>query len=119
MADTPSLPPVDIERFEKITDGDQDILRELAGEYLAQAEDIIISIQQAIEQHSMKTVRLLAHKLGGSSSTCGITALVGPLGELEHLSDDSDFEAASELHGELKNRLEKTQLFLKHHLAKA
>lgn len=119
MRDTPSSAPVDIDRFEAITDGDQEILKELAEEFLAQAEEILNSIQQAIEQQSMQTIRLLAHKLRGSSSTCGITVLVGPLGKLEHLSDDSDFEAASELHQELKNGLEKSRLFLKHHLPKA
>lgn len=117
MHDKPSSPPVDIERFKEITDGDQEVLRQLSEEYLAQSEDIINAIQQAIEDRSMESARLLAHKLRGSSCTCGITILVEPLGKLEHLSDDSDFETATELHQEIKNGLEKTRAFLNHHLS--
>jgi len=109
--------PVDIERFEQITDGDKDILRQLSDAYLEQAEEIITSIGAAIESQSMATVRLLSHKLRGSSATCGIVVLVEPLGNLEHLRGEDDFEGAAKLHEEIKNGLEVTRTFLKNHLA--
>ena len=116
MRNTPSSQPVDIERFEQITDGNKDVLKQLSEDYLKQAEEIISSIQQDIESRSMESVRRQAHKLRGSSTTCGITIVVEPLRKLEHPLVDSDFDTAEELLQEIKNGLEEVRIFLNDYL---
>lgn len=112
-----SPPPVDLARFVEVTSGEEEMLRELARDFVAQAEEIMDLIGAAIAKRSMDEVRQLAHKLRGSSGTCGMVGLVGPLGKLEHLPGESDFPSATMLHLEITTALEAVRTFLHEYLS--
>lgn len=73
----------DFERLASISGGDAEFERELAGEYLAQSQQLLLQIAQSLEIGDGATLRRAAHTLKGSSLTVGAEAL-GALGaELE------------------------------------
>ena len=76
-------PPVDMERLLEMAEDDPKQMKELAGMYLDQAEELVTSLATAIQTGSAAETEKLAHKLAGSSSTCGMTAVVAPLREIE------------------------------------
>jgi two-component system sensor histidine kinase/response regulator len=92
-------PPVDMQRLLEMADDDPEQMRELAGLYLDQAAELVQSLGTAIHANAAADAETLAHKLAGSSATCGMTALVAPLKELErqgrerHLEGDAPFTA--------------------------
>ena len=76
LAPPPSLPappPVDLDRLREMTDGDSQSVRDLVDVYLDQADELIGSLHAAIQANSASDVVRWAHKLGGSSATCGMT----------------------------------------------
>jgi len=83
-------PPVDVERLRELTDGNPEDLRQLIDAYCAQADELMGSLGTAIHSGSPEDVHRLAHKLGGSSLTCGMTAIVAPLRELEARAQEID-----------------------------
>jgi len=73
----------DFERLASISGGDAEFERELAGEYLAQSQQLLVQIAQSLKIGDGATLRRAAHTLKGSSLTVGAEAL-GALGaELE------------------------------------
>ena len=77
---------MDLGRLLEMADDNPEQMRELADVYLAQADELMAGLNSALQAGSVAGVERLAHKLGGSSSTCGMTAIVGPLHELEELA---------------------------------
>ncbi|MES2981307.1 MAG: response regulator [Verrucomicrobiota bacterium] len=111
-----SAPPVDLIRLYKITGNDSQMLIELCRDYLIQAQEILTELGTAIEQNHQQNIRLLSHKLGGSSSTCGMDAIVSPLSKIEHIAADA---APGTVHVLYKNciaQLSAIHGFLEHHL---
>ncbi len=106
-------PPVNIERFREITGGDPRMFRQIATDYLRQAEEILDEIGSAISSGAEENVRLLAHKLSGSSSTCGMTPIAATLRLLENGSTAT----APDLHRTALDQLGEIRAILALHLA--
>jgi HPt (histidine-containing phosphotransfer) domain-containing protein len=111
----PAEPPVDLPRLREMGGDDLPSVRKLVGLYLAQADDLMNSLQAALQANSPSDVALLAHKLGGSSSTCGMTAIVAPLRELEQLGKAGRLPEHEPLLAEASRQLEFTRQFLAAH----
>ena len=109
---TPAAPPVDLARLNEITDSDPAMFRRIANDYLVQAEEILTLISLAIEKRDRPGIHHLAHKLGGSSASCGITALVEPLSRLEHMGEAFQPLIARDLHQQASNQLVQVRHFL-------
>ena len=60
---------VDFDRLREITCGDEQIFKEICGQYINQAEQILNELDAAIEDEDQVRVSHLAHKLAGSSAT--------------------------------------------------
>jgi len=75
--------PVDLTLLREMVGDDPEDLRLVVKLYLSEAERLMASLRTAIAAGSAREVESLAHKLGGSSAMCGMTAIVGPLLEME------------------------------------
>jgi HPt (histidine-containing phosphotransfer) domain-containing protein len=75
--------PVDLARLRAIADDDPKNVRELVDMYLTESVELMRKLRSAIHRGSAKEVEWVAHRLGGSSATCGMTGIVAPLRELE------------------------------------
>ena len=102
---------VDLDRLREVTCGDQQLLQDICGQYVVQADQIINELDAAIEDEDQVRVRQLAHKLAGSSATCGMNAVVGPLQRLEILQPYVNSEAVDLLR-ESSNQLERIRTAL-------
>jgi len=109
--------PVDLDRLLEVTGQDGEMFRQLTRDYLDQAEEILSGIVLAIERRSATEIRRLAHKLGGSSSTCGMRAIVAPLARLERIGEASQFDLARELYQDAVHQLSCIRRFLTRQLA--
>ena len=112
LACAPEQPPVDLERLREMTSGNDESVRELVQLYLKQADELIPSLQAALQASSASELARVAHKLGGASSTCGMTGLVSPLGELEHLGRAGQLPENGQLLAEAIRQLERIRQFL-------
>ena len=83
-------PVIDFEQLKDVSDNNAQLLDELLDLYLAEAEIAFTSLSRAVETNSLKQIAALAHKLCGSSSTCGMKRLSTALRKLEHLADHGD-----------------------------
>jgi HPt (histidine-containing phosphotransfer) domain-containing protein len=79
-------PPVDLERLLEAVGGVTAEARDLAEFYLAEARVMLASLELAVSAWSRVEIERQAHKLAGASSSCGVTQMLGPLRELEHLA---------------------------------
>jgi HPt (histidine-containing phosphotransfer) domain-containing protein len=104
--------PVDLGRLMDVSSSNSEALRRLATNYLKQADELLVGLHQSILRCAAEEVRRLAHKLVGSSSTCGMTAVVPVLRRLEQLGEAGQLGEASELHEEAVRQVERVRRYL-------
>jgi CheY-like chemotaxis protein/HPt (histidine-containing phosphotransfer) domain-containing protein len=104
--------PVDLERLIDLSGGDNDGIRELTELYLTQTTDQLESLRRAVETNAVQDVERIAHKSAGASATCGMTAMVPPLRELERQGQAGDLHGAAALVAQAAKELERIRVFL-------
>ena len=87
-------PPVDFDQLRAAAGDDPNFMRELAGLYFGQAAEIMPALAAALQKGVAQDVNYLAHRLAGASLSCGMSAMVGPLRELEKLGREGDLAEA-------------------------
>ena len=87
-------PVVDFEQLRAASGEDPDFLRDLAKLYFDQAGEIMPALSAAVAGGSASDVNYLAHKLAGASLSCGMSAMVAPLRELETRGRNGDLTGA-------------------------
>jgi signal transduction histidine kinase/HPt (histidine-containing phosphotransfer) domain-containing protein len=75
--------PVDMDRFNDLTDGNPDSMRELAEMYFKQTTGQFAQIQAAITEGKSDVVRRVAHSCAGASATLGMMRLGQLMRDLE------------------------------------
>jgi CheY-like chemotaxis protein len=105
-------PPVDLARLTEVTGTDSGMFRRITNDYLEQAEEILALLNNAIEKRHGGETRQLAHKLGGSSASCGIIAMEEPLSRLEHMGESFQPQAARALYQQSIDALLRVRQFL-------
>lgn len=113
-ADPPT--PVDLKRLNEVSFGDREQLRKLLDLYLNQANDLIRNLGFAVQNGSVEEVQYFAHKLGGASFNCGMTAIVPSLRELERLSREGKLTDGDKLYTDAACQLESIKQFLADYL---
>jgi two-component system sensor histidine kinase/response regulator len=108
--------PVDLDRLNEVSLDDPEIMQQLVGTYLTQADELNAALAQAIRDGLAERICYFAHKWGGASSSCGIIALVLPLQELEGMGRRAELNGAVETHAEVRRRLPLVREFLNKHL---
>ncbi|WP_411826344.1 response regulator [Luteolibacter sp. AS25] len=111
---TPATPPsnplfssaIDFDLFSDITAGDPLLFEEFANDYIQQASEILNEMEVAIAFRSADEIRLLAHKLRGSSATCGMKGIIAPLDMLDKSAIQKALNHAKQFHDEAWNQLQ-------------
>lgn len=80
--------------------------------YLTQAVSLLADLQAAVETNSADALAQAAHKLAGSSVSCGVQAFTGPLRELERLGQANDLAGAAALFDQVRQMFPRVRLFL-------
>ena len=82
------------------------------GLFLVQSEDFLEKLNAAILSGAAKEVSLLAHQYIGVSATCGMTAIVTPLQELECMGRSDLLTGAEQSFADATNQFGRIQQFL-------
>jgi PAS domain S-box-containing protein len=90
----PPAPPVNLKRLQRIALGDPQKVQELVGLYLVQSDELLKELAEALQAGSAAQVAHVAHKLCGSSASCGMNAVVPALRELERLGRENQLAQA-------------------------
>jgi CheY-like chemotaxis protein/HPt (histidine-containing phosphotransfer) domain-containing protein len=106
-------PPVDMDRMNDLTDGNNDSLRELVEMYLKQTHKQFDQIQAAIRDGQADVLRRVAHSGAGASATLGMTRLVPRLRELEKIGAAGAVNGAMEIFEKAVQEYGAIQEFLK------
>jgi PAS domain S-box-containing protein len=91
------VPMVNLARLRDINDDDPARIRRLVEIYLGQAAPLLVELQLAIDASAPERVSEAAHKLVGSSISCGVQALTASLRKLEERGDAGDLTGAGAL----------------------
>ena len=108
-------PAVDLDRLLQITGSDPAMFGEIADEYLEQAAEILTLMKLALEKPDVPEIQRLAHKLGGSSATCGMVAIMPPLAKLERMPENVEPVFAGDLLRQASDHLRNIRRFLTLH----
>jgi signal transduction histidine kinase/DNA-binding response OmpR family regulator len=100
---------IDIDQLRDVTDNEPDRMRRLIDIYLTQATPMLDELNAAIQINSSGEVGRLAHKLVGSSISCGVQAFTQPLRELERLSREGDLSEANALFNDVRQGFPRVQ----------
>jgi CheY-like chemotaxis protein len=111
-ASSPAEPLVDIDQLRDVADGEPDQMQRLIELYLAQAVPMLDDLEVAIQTNSGGEVARLAHKLVGSSLSCGVEAFTHPLRELERLGQEGDLTGAGALFDDVRQKFPRVQRVL-------
>ena len=90
-------PAVDFEQLLAASGDDPGFLHDLANLYFEQAREIMAGLTTALQNRSAGDVDYLAHKLAGASLSCGMSAMVVPLREMELRGRKGDLTGADDL----------------------
>ncbi len=105
-------PLVDLEQLQSACDGDIGLLQELMKLYFKQADEIMAGLRKAITESDVENVDHLTHKLAGSSLTCGMSALVPPLRQMERNAKVGSLAGAPEAFAEVEIQLEAVRQYM-------
>jgi HPt (histidine-containing phosphotransfer) domain-containing protein len=108
-----AIPLVDLEQLQSACDGDAELMRELLGLYFRQADEIMAGLGHAIPAGDVGQVDYLAHKLAGSSLSCGMSALVPALRQLEHNAKDGHLQGAADWFAQVGVQLEAVRRYMR------
>ena len=107
-----AIPLVDLEQLQSACDGDAELMRELLDLYFKQADQIMPALGQAIATGDVGQVDYLSHKLAGSSLSCGMSALVPALRQLEHNAKSGHLQGAPDWFAQAGVQLEAVRLYM-------
>ncbi len=100
---------VDFDQLRDISDDEPDRMKRLIDLYVTEAGLMLDGLQVAIGSNAGGEVARIAHKLVGSSMTCGVEALTKPLRELEQLGKTGDLSGASDIFDNIRDKFPRVQ----------
>jgi two-component system, sensor histidine kinase and response regulator len=100
---------VDIDRLRDVTGDEPDQMQQLIDLYLNQAGPMLDGLKEAIQTNASGEVARIAHKLVGSSVSCGVEAFTSPLRELERLGHEGDLSKAPALFEDVRHKFPRVQ----------
>ena len=109
--------PVDLERFAEMGGTDPAGAKELVDLYITQTTGQLKELAAAAAAAAAKDLERIAHKAAGASATCGMTAIVPLLRELERQGREGHLEQAPELVAQAETALGQIIACLEQHLA--
>jgi CheY-like chemotaxis protein len=104
--------PVNIQRLMEVSGDDPAQVRRLADLYVEQSEDLLKELAEAIRNGAAEKVTELSHRYLGASTTCGMTAIVPALRELERMGHSGLLSGAEHSLAEAGIQFVRIQQFL-------
>jgi two-component system sensor histidine kinase/response regulator len=98
-------------------DGSEDLLRNLAGIFLAECPEWLRQLDEAIHRHDVDLVKRLAHTIKGSLGTFGARQAFAMAHELETLARTGELTGAARIHANLHAALQQVQPLLARYVA--
>jgi HPt (histidine-containing phosphotransfer) domain-containing protein len=109
-------PAVDFEQLRAASGEDPAFMQDLSNLYFEQAKEIMAALGAAVEKRSAEDVDYLAHKLAGASLSCGMSAMVAPLRELEARGRKGDLAGADDIMVQASAKLEIVRAAMREYL---
>jgi response regulator RpfG family c-di-GMP phosphodiesterase len=111
MSDTSSCEEVlvDTDRLREVTDDEPEQMQRLINLYLNQTVPMLDGLNEAIRTNSSADVASIAHKLVGSSVSCGVEAFTVSLRGLERLGQAGDLSGARVLFDDVRYKFPRVQ----------
>jgi len=100
---------VDLDRLRDVTDDEPERMQQLINLYLTQAVPMLDGLDEAIQADSSGDVARIAHKLVGSSVSCGVDAFTMSLRELERLGHEGHLSGAHALLDDVRQKFPRVQ----------
>jgi len=107
----PNDAPIDLDRLEEVTAGDEELRQELIDLFMADTEERFLILESAIAGKNGEELNRTAHSIKGSSANMGAAALQALAYELEALGSENRFDEAPELFLSLKDEFEVVKVF--------
>jgi HPt (histidine-containing phosphotransfer) domain-containing protein len=107
-------PPIDLERLNEITENDPDELWSLLTLFRSGSTATYKILNEAVPAGAMETIRQNAHKLAGSSSTCGMDPLAARLQQLELSALQQDVQGVKTAFEQVKTEYRRLEIALSH-----
>ena len=83
LATPKDFSPIDVTRFHQVLGNTKDEYSKILAEYFSQMNDSLQRLEAAVRAHNQREVEMISHRCAGTSATCGMSAVVAPLRELE------------------------------------
>jgi len=112
-------PPVDVERMRQAMGDDPEEVADILGVYLEQMSESLGKLAAAVESGDAAAVEMVAHNCVGASANCGMSAVVGPLRELERMGRENRLAGAGRLRAQVGREYERVRLFLQERFCQA
>ncbi|MBI1876185.1 MAG: Hpt domain-containing protein [Acidobacteria bacterium] len=87
---------VRVERFRELAPSGNAAVLQLVELFLGQMREQLEKLREAIGRESLPDVELLAHRLAGTSATCGADSVSRPLVELERAAKSGTLAGAAQ-----------------------
>lgn len=107
--------PVDLFRLQEMVGDDLHDLRDVVELYMHEADDLMLSLSEAVRAESLPEVQGLAHRLGGASAMCGMVGMIDPLARLERAGETSERNEKEGWLKEAARQKERIQAYLLDH----
>jgi CheY-like chemotaxis protein/HPt (histidine-containing phosphotransfer) domain-containing protein len=108
-------PPVDLERLNDFAGGNAENFNELVTLYVKQTTEQLEQIRTALLEPDSDRASRLAHSCAGASATCGMTAIVPLLRQVEILARDGELGAAAQVMPSVQAEFQRLQQYLQTH----
>ncbi|HEX8559862.1 MAG TPA: response regulator [Pyrinomonadaceae bacterium] len=105
-------PPVDVERMRQAMGDDPEEVADILGVYLVQMSQSLEKLNAAVGSGDAAGVEMIAHNCVGVSATCGMSAVVAPLRELERMGRENQLAGAERFGAQVGREYERVRLFL-------
>lgn len=111
LASNPTV-PVDLGRFNRLTDGDLEFARDLATTFIASGNQQLIDISKALEASDRASVARAAHKLKGASANIYAQVLADLAARLETEAPTAEVADLAQVSEALRHEFDRTSGFL-------
>jgi HPt (histidine-containing phosphotransfer) domain-containing protein len=104
-----------MDRLNEFAGGSLENFNELVALYLKQTTEQIELIRAALAENNAERASRVAHSCAGASATCGMSAIVPLLRQVEHLTQEGKVPAANELVPAIDHEFTRLKRYLELH----
>lgn len=108
-------PPVDMERLNEFAGGNLENFNELVCLYIKQTTDQLQQMGSALKEGDAERLSRVAHSCAGASATCGMSAIVPLLRQVERHAQEGQLATAGNFLPAIEREFDRLQRYLETH----